>query len=232
MSHGSAHVPEHDFEPQPGLPEPLPRDETLLWQGAPDWRALAVRAFHVRKLTLYFTALLAMQAVVLTERGYTAAAALGAMLPALALSALGLGLVSALAWLSARATLYTLTDRRVVMRIGIVLTITFNLPLKRIVAADLRPGPRGTADVALRLEAGGPGIAWLTLWPHARPWRTGRAEPMLRCLAEGQQVAALLTRAWARHHGGAGAVGGIGSEAAPPVAATEPRGTQPALVTP
>ena len=35
MSHGPAHVPEHDFEPQPGLPEPLPRDETLLWQGAP-----------------------------------------------------------------------------------------------------------------------------------------------------------------------------------------------------
>ncbi|MCB1998648.1 MAG: PH domain-containing protein, partial [Rhodoferax sp.] len=120
------------------------------------------------------------------------------------------------------ATLYTLTDRRVVMRIGIVLTITFNLPLRRIVAADLRPGPCGTADIALRLEPGGPGIAWLTLWPHARPWRIGRAEPMLRCLPQGEQVAARLTRAWAQHHGG------LGVAAVSPTATT-PQGAQPAL---
>lgn len=222
MSHGSPHVPEHDFEPQPGLPEPLPRDETLLWQGAPDWRALAVRAFHVRKLTLYFTALLAMQAVVWTEGGHSAADTLRAMAPALVLSALGLGLVSLLAWLSARATLYTLTDRRVVMRIGIVLTITFNLPLKRIVAADLRPAPRGTSDIALRLAPDGPGIAWLTLWPHARPWRIGRAEPMLRCLPQGEAVAAQLTLAWAEHHGGF-------TVAAAAAVAPVPTGTTPAL---
>ena len=29
-----------DFEPVPGLPAPLPAGETLLWQGAPDWRDL------------------------------------------------------------------------------------------------------------------------------------------------------------------------------------------------
>ena len=33
---------------------------------------------------------------------------------------------------AARTTLYTLTDRRVVMRIGIVLTVAYNLPLVRI----------------------------------------------------------------------------------------------------
>lgn len=219
--HGAAHAPEHDHEPQPGLPEPLPRDETLLWQGAPDWRALAVRAFHLRKLTLYFSALLAMQAVVGTEGGLSAADTLRAMVPAAAISVLGLGLVVLLAWLSARATLYTLTDRRVVMRIGIVLTITFNLPLKRIVAADLRVGPRGTADIALRLDDESPRIAWLTLWPHARPWRIGRAEPMLRCLPEAGRVPALLTRAWAGHHGGRGV--------AVPAAPVEALGGQPAL---
>ena len=44
-----------------------------------------------------------------------------------------------MAWLSARNTVYTITDRRVVMRIGIVLTLTFNLPFKRIAAAGLQP---------------------------------------------------------------------------------------------
>ncbi len=49
-----------------------------------------------------------------------------------------------MAWLSARSTVYTLTDRRMVMRMGIVLTVTFNLPFKRIAAADMAPAPRGT----------------------------------------------------------------------------------------
>jgi hypothetical protein len=201
MTPGTSLVQEHDFEPEPGLPEPLPRDETLLWQGAPDWRALAIRAFHVRKLALYFGALIAIHAVVSTQGGQSAADTLRGLAIPLALAGAGLGLVSLLAWLSARSTLYTLTDRRVVMRIGIVLTITFNLPLKRIVSADLRATPRGTADIALRLDDGSPGIAWLTLWPHARPWHIGRAQPMLRCVPEGERIATLLTRCWAAHHG-------------------------------
>ena len=41
------------------------------------------------------------------------------------------------------STAYTLTNRRVVMRIGIVLTLSFNLPLKRIAAAEMAPAPRG-----------------------------------------------------------------------------------------
>ncbi len=204
--HGPSLVQEHDHEPQLGLPEPLPRDETLVWQGTPDWRALAVRAFHLRKLALYFGALIAVHAVLSTQGGQSAADTLRGLVIPVALASVGLGLVALLAWLSARSTIYTLTDRRVVMRIGIVLTITFNLPLKRIVSADLRGAPRGTADIALRLDDGSPGIAWLTLWPHARPWHIGRAQPMLRCLPEGARVAATLTRCWAAHHGGAPAV--------------------------
>lgn len=205
MTHGPSLVQEHDFEPEPGLPEPLPRDETLVWQGAPDWRALAIRAFHVRKLALYFAALMAVHAALSLQGGQGVADILRGLVIPLALAGVALGLVSLLAWLSARSTLYTLTDRRVVMRIGIVLTITFNLPLKRIVSADLRTAPRGSADIALRLDEASPGIAWLTLWPHARPWHIGRAQPMLRCVPEGERVAAMLTRCWAGHHGAAAA---------------------------
>ena len=52
-------IQEHDFEPERGLPEPLPPGETVLWQGSPDWLLLARRAFHVRKVAVYFGLLLA-----------------------------------------------------------------------------------------------------------------------------------------------------------------------------
>ena len=32
---------EYEIEPIPGLPGRLPPGETILWQGAPDWRVLA-----------------------------------------------------------------------------------------------------------------------------------------------------------------------------------------------
>ena len=44
---------EHDFEPELGLPEALPRGEQVRWQGSPDWKTLALRGFHVRKLAVY-----------------------------------------------------------------------------------------------------------------------------------------------------------------------------------
>ena len=46
-------------EPLSGLPQRPPAGETILWQGAPQWRATALRTFHVRKVALYFAALFA-----------------------------------------------------------------------------------------------------------------------------------------------------------------------------
>ena len=55
-------VHEHEFEAAPGLPEPLPAGERVLWQGAPQWRTLAVEVFHVRAVAIYLVAMLALQA--------------------------------------------------------------------------------------------------------------------------------------------------------------------------
>ena len=57
-----SHGHEHEFEPQFGLPERLPAGERILWQGSPDFRALARNAFHLRKLALYFSVLLVARA--------------------------------------------------------------------------------------------------------------------------------------------------------------------------
>ena len=57
---------EHEWEAAPGLPSDLPPGERVVWQGAPDWKRLAIHAFHVRKVALYFALMLAVQVINLT----------------------------------------------------------------------------------------------------------------------------------------------------------------------
>ncbi|MBN8494664.1 MAG: PH domain-containing protein [Burkholderiales bacterium] len=186
---------EHEFEPQRGLPEALPAGERLLWQGSPDWRALARRAFHLRKLSIYFAVMVLLRAGFVYSDTGSLLAALRATPGPLALAALALGLVGLLAWLSARSSVYTITDKRVVMRIGIVLTLTFNIPLRRIATAGLHLDASGTGDLPLALLPPDH-IAYLHLWPHARPWHLARPQPMLRSVPEAARVAQLLSQAW------------------------------------
>ena len=41
------------------LPAPLPQGERVIWQGKPSVKGLALRAFHVRKVPIYFGMFLA-----------------------------------------------------------------------------------------------------------------------------------------------------------------------------
>jgi hypothetical protein len=77
----------------------------------------------------------------------------------------------------------------------VVLSVNFNLPMRSIASADLRPLHDGYGDIALKL-AGDVRIGYVHLWPHARPWRIGAPEPMLRCLPQAQEAARVLTQAW------------------------------------
>jgi hypothetical protein len=191
---------EHEFEPVRGLPEVLPAGEQMLWQGSPDWRTLARRAFHVRKLVVYFAALVALRVAVVASGPTTATGLLVSALWMVVLGATAVGLMTLMAWLSARATVYTVTDKRVVMRIGIVLTLTFNIPFKRIAAAGLHLDANGTGDLPLTLS-GSDRIAWLNLWPHARAWHVAQPQPMLRCVPQAAEVARVLAQAWAKSTG-------------------------------
>jgi hypothetical protein len=186
---------EHEYEPQYGLPEELPEGEHLLWQGSPDWKALAVRSFHARKLVIYFTVLLAARIGSLVSDGMPVTAALLDSSVLVLLSATAVGLVLFLAWLSGRATVYTLTDKRIVMRIGIVLTVTLNVPLRLLEAAGVNLHSGTTGDISVRLKAPNR-FAYLHLWPHARRWHFTRPEPTLLCLPGVQAVAQKLTEAW------------------------------------
>lgn len=205
-----------------GLPEPLPAGERLLWQGAPDWRALSRRAFHTRKVAVYFAILIAWRAVIAAEDGQSMAGVIGAALPLLLLATGALGLLNLFAWLSARSTVYTLTTRRAVIHCGIALPMTVNLPFNKIQAAGLKSFGDGKGDIALTLPKG-QRVAYLQLWPHVRPWRLRQPEPMLRCIADPAEVAVLLARNLAAATGGQANIGAIVPEPAKLPTRTPPR---------
>jgi hypothetical protein len=39
-------------------------------------------------------------------------------------------------------------------------------------------------------------IAYLHLWPHARPWKLAAPQPMLRCLPDAREACEKLGKAW------------------------------------
>lgn len=186
---------EHEFEAAPGLPEALPAGEHILWQGSPDWKALAVDAFHVKRLAIYFSLMIALQAVLIWDPALGLRANLSELSVGVILATISLSLLALTAWLSATTTMYTITNRRVVMRIGIVLTLTFNLPHRWIKTAQLRELGDGLGEIALELK-GDDRIAYLHLWPHARAWFIRQPQPALRCIANAREVGTLLYDAW------------------------------------
>jgi Bacterial PH domain len=211
----TAHSDDHEFEPQYGLPEVLPAGEKLLWQGSPDWRAMAVEVFHVRKLAIYFAALLVLRAGMVLADGGGVLAALASLSWLAATALIALVIMLALARLAASTAVYSITDRRVTMRIGIVLTVTYNLPLSRIESAGLLlRGSDGNGDIPITLKRG-ERIAILQLWPHARPWHVARPQPMLRCLRNVKEPGRVLTAAWSAANGVAVQARSAGARPAP-----------------
>ena len=167
---------EYENEPIKGLPGFLPKDETILWQATPDWQSMARGVFHTRLVTGWFV-IVAMGAFMAGGTGILGAAI------TLLVAALGLGMLAVLAYAQARSTVYTLTQKRLVMRFGVALPKCVNLPLAQIVSADVKPAGAGHCDVALRVAGRFP-LGWLQMWPHVRAWKINDPQPMLRGIRE------------------------------------------------
>ena len=186
---------EHEFEAAPGLPELLPEGEHIVWQAAPDWKQLAIHAFHVRKIAIYFSLMWLLQLAHFLDQGEATAYIVKQCGTSLVLAVVAVVVLSISAYYASQTALYTLTNRRVVMRIGIVLSLTFNVPLRRIVAADLGRINDDSGDIALQLNSADR-IAWLHLWPHARAWHVKQPQPTMRCLPDAEKLAHALAQAW------------------------------------
>ncbi|WP_374126695.1 photosynthetic complex putative assembly protein PuhB [Sphingomonas sp. 28-62-11] len=185
---------EYENEPVPGLPGFLPKGETMIWQGAPNWRVLARTAFHTGTVSAYFAALTAFALGAAVWRGVEAPSDLAGVGLTVGGAVIGVALLHLLAWAVARSTIYTLTDRRIVMRFGVALPKCINLPLNIIGNVDLRHRTHGTGDLAIKLTSE-QRLGYAALWPHARAWHYTVPQPMLRAVPDVDAVATLLARA-------------------------------------
>jgi hypothetical protein len=187
-------------EPIPGLPEELPKGEDILWRGGPDWKSLALHVFHVRAVSLYFAMLLVWQVSTGMVDGASFNVALANSLHLVPMAMAALGLLSLLAWLIARATIYTVTTDRVVIRSGVALPKAINIPFSKIGSAGVHLRKSGTGDIPLQIT--GPDRApYVPLWPSARPWKLANAEPMLRGVPDAAACAEILAKALAAKAG-------------------------------
>lgn len=185
---------EHDGEVAPGIPAELPASERLLWRGSPEWTRLARSRFHVTKLLAYFGLMLIVYVVAQLRSGSGPGEALAGASGFAVLAAVAIGLVLLFARATAGATIFSLTNRRLIIRCGVALPLTMNLPLSRVDKADMNESGDGYGDIALT-PAADSRASYILLWPHVRPWRWSRVQPMLRAIPDVRHVAETLGRA-------------------------------------
>jgi hypothetical protein len=178
------------------LPGPLPEGERVLWQGRPDCHVLARRGFHIRKLAAYLAVLLGWYIATILAAHEPAREAAISCLRMTCVAATPVLLVWLYCWISSRATTYTITNRRVVMRVGLAVPMTINLPYAKVDGAGLRCWADGFGNIALTMNEVGK-ITYFVLWPHAVPWRMKHPQPALRCVPDAARVAQVLARALA-----------------------------------
>jgi hypothetical protein len=187
---------DHDdfaFDVAPGIPAPLPKGEEVLWQGRPNTSALAREAFKIRWIAAYMALIVLWKAGAGFADGGLALAVLRGV-PYVVLALAAVAVVWVLAWAQARATVYTVTTARVLMKIGAALSVTYNIPFAQVATARLDLKPDGTGTIAME-TMGETRLAFLALWPHLRPGRLKKTEPALRCIPDAERVARLLAEA-------------------------------------
>ncbi len=186
-----------DFKTEPvrGLPENLPEGEHILWQGQPNWWALAQESLSLWWVAGYFGVLFAWRTIAgaATESWLSSATTASFFL---ALGGIVCTLLLLIAYVQARATVYTITNRRVAMRIGAALTMTLNLPFVQVLNATLGVRKSGHGTIALEMNPeGGIGFSYIMTWPHVRPWKMKQTQPALRCIPDVRKVAQILSEA-------------------------------------
>jgi hypothetical protein len=173
-----------------GVAHALPPGERLLWQGAPEHALVARHVFH-RSLVIGYFAFVTGWWVV----GTYGTVAMDAFLPMLGmrlgLAAIVIGTFEFLARTIAKTTIYAITSKRLVLKIGMVLPMSINVPFSVLHNAAVGRFRDGTGQIALTLVPGNR-LAYVALWPHCRVFNVTQPQPVLRGLADPDAVAALL----------------------------------------
>ncbi len=194
MTHDCFEEEKRMKEPVPGLPEKLPEGEQIIWQGKPHALTLAVHAFHIRFVALYFVLFTLWRIAAIASRDGSSAEMIDVVTTSTIAGAGGIALLIGLTWLMARATIYTITNKRVAMRYGVAIRKYVNIPFAVIGAAALKRHGGDAGSIALSTSEE-TRIGYLHLWPHARPLRFNKPQPMLRAVAKADNVAQTLCTA-------------------------------------
>ncbi len=187
------HHDDFKFEPVKGLPEALPADEEILWQGSPNPMRLAKEALGLNWVLGYFV-LLAVWRVGVSSGDVPLTIAMAHGIPFLLAGILVCAILYGVATVQARSTVYTLTNKRVAMRIGAALTMTLNLPYVCIGNANAAIRKNGTGTIAFEL-IGETRLSYLMTWPHVRPWYMSRTQPAFRAIPDTAKVARIFAEA-------------------------------------
>ena len=184
-----------DFAAEPinGLPELPPRGEVILWQGRPNWFQLTVDSLNLWWVVAYFAVLTAWRFITVIDV-FSFERAIIMTLPFVIMTLIVVLLLMLVGFIQARATVYTITNRRVAMRIGAALTVTLNIPYTQIENAAVSVGKAGCGNIALETK-GASKFSYLVLWPHIRSWKISKPEPTLRAIPDVQSVAQILAKA-------------------------------------
>jgi hypothetical protein len=186
------------FEPIRGLPALLPKGETLLWQGSPNWKALAVEAYHVRKVAVYFLILLAWRVLNGMHAGQSPTDVATGCLWLTGLGSVAIGLLALLAYWSARVTVYSITSHRILLRHGVAVQMTMNVPFDLLESAAVTRRALDTGDLAIAVRPD-QRVGYFTTWPHVRPGYFARPQPSFRALPDAPQAGAVLQAAMLAH---------------------------------
>ena len=186
---------EDDFavEPIEGLPELLPKGEVILWQGRPNWLRLTIESLNLWWVIGYFGLLAAWRFLSVIDY-MPFGTAISASIPFLFVAAFVGLLLCGVGYIQAKETLYTITNRRVVMRIGAALTLTLNLPFTQIDNAAVAKKRGGFGNIAFE-TSGDTKFSYFVLWPHARSWYFGKPQPTLKCIPDIEKVSSILGEA-------------------------------------
>ena len=186
------------FEPVPGLPSDLPDDEKILWSGSPDPWTLGHRAFHTRWIAAFFAVLAISSIFSGFNHGADAGRVAITVVTLLSLGGLVVGFLMVMGWLVAINTIYTLTNKRLIIRHGVTMPMAVNVPFTKIARADAKIHGSGAGDISVSLLDGNR-LSIFAIWPHNRPWSWQGAAPAMRLVPNGAKVAKTLSDALLAH---------------------------------
>jgi len=185
----AGHLPAHAAGEVPeGLSDIILRrgeNEKILWRGKPQFWGLAATAFHTPTVAIYFALLTVISGISygLGSGTTIAVMGIGALL-----------ILYVLAFLYSKKSHYVLTNERLLILTGLTVEKRISVPLSQVGAAHLKMRGQDVGTIALEIS-GSRQIGYLVLWPHARPLRFSKPQPLIRVVKNAPEVAKLLTEA-------------------------------------